>query len=130
MVESVAPAEPEGYLLKEIRTLEAGKMGVCPLREQLDRMYQTCLALCRRTRKVPLITEQIVVGIYLRYVSGDLGAQALDLASDTDLQTLYAAAKFAAAREDRRTTHPLLQDARGLTGANRDVTGLLTVTGE
>ena len=66
MVESVAPGKPEGHLLKEIRTLETGKMGVWPIREQVDRMCQTYLALCRRSRKVPAITEQIVVGIYLR----------------------------------------------------------------
>ena len=57
MVESVAPGKPEGHLLKELKTLEAGTMGVWPLRKQLDRMYQTYLALCRRTRKVPVITE-------------------------------------------------------------------------
>ena len=53
-----------------------------------------------------------------------------DLASGSDLGTLYAAAKLAAAREDRRTTHPLLQDSRGLTRANRGVMGLLTISGE
>ena len=64
MVESVAPAKPENHLLKEIRTPEAGKMGIWPLREQLNRMHQrTYLALCRRTRNVPVITEQIIVGI-------------------------------------------------------------------
>ena len=73
-VESVAPGRPEGHLLKAIRILEYGKMGLWSLREQLDRMYQTRLALCRRTRKVPMITEQIVVGIYLRYLPEDLGA--------------------------------------------------------
>ena len=93
-------------------------------------MYQTYLALCHRTRKVSLITEQIVVGIYLRYLPEDLGAQVRDLASDADLETLYAAAKFVAAREDRRTTHTLLRDARGLSGASGDVTGSLTFTGE
>ena len=66
MVESVAPGEPEGHLLKELKTLKAGNMGFWPLREHLDGIYQTYLALCRRTRKVPLLTEQIVVGIYLR----------------------------------------------------------------
>ena len=105
-------------------------MGVWPLREQLDRMYQTHLALCRRTRKVPVITEQIIVGIYLRYLPEDLGAQVRDLAADADLQTLYAAAKFAAAREDRPTTHPLLRDTRGLSVASGDVIKLLRVTGE
>ena len=105
-------------------------MGVWPLREQLDRMYQTYLALCRRSHKVPVIIEQIVVGIYLRYLPEDLGAQARGLASDAHLETLYAPAKFAATREDRRTTHPLLRDARGLTGVSEDLTGLLTVTGE
>ena len=125
MVESVPPGKPEGHLLKESRTLEAGKMGVWPLREELDRLCQTYLALCRRTRKVPVITEQIVVGIYLRYLPEDR-----DLASDADLETLYAAAKFAAAREDRRTTHPLLWDARGLSAVSGDVTGLLAALGE
>ena len=37
MVDSVAPGKPEGHLLKEIKTLEAGKMGAWPLRERLDR---------------------------------------------------------------------------------------------
>ena len=119
--ESVAPGKPEGHLLKEIRTLEAGKMGIWPLREQLDRMYQTYLALYRRIRKVPVIAEQIVVGIYLRYLPEDLGAPVRDLAPDADLETLYAAAKFAAAREDRRTTHPLLRDAPGLSVVSGDV---------
>ena len=128
MVESVASGKPEGHLLKEIRALRAGKMKVWPLREQLDRMYQTHVALCRRTRKVPAITEQIAVGIYLRYLPEDLGAEVRDLASDTDLETLYT--KFAAAREYRRTAHPLLADARGLMGVSGDVTGLLTFTGE
>ena len=104
MVESVAPGKPEGPLLKETKTLEAGKMGVWPLREQLDRMYQTYLALYRRTRKVPVITEQIVVGIYLRYLPEELGPQVRDLASEADLEALYTAAKFAATRADRRTT--------------------------
>ena len=130
MVGSVAPGKPKGHLLKEIRTLEAGKMGVWPLREQLDRMYQSYLALCRRTRKVPVITEQIVVGIYLRYLPEELGAQVRNLASDADLETFYAAAKFAAARENRRTTHPLLRGAWGLTKASGDVTGLPAFTGE
>ena len=118
MVESMAPGRSESHLLKEIRTLEAGKMRVGVLREQLDRMYQTHLALCRRTRKDPVTTEQIMVGIYLRYLPEDLGAQVRDLAPDADLETLYAAAKFAVAREDRRTTHPLLRDARGLSAAS------------
>ena len=86
--------------------------------------------LCRRTRKVPVITEQIVAGIYLRYLPEDLGAQVRQMAPDTDLETLYAAAKFAAARGDRGKAHPLLQDALGLTRANGDVTGLLPITGE
>ena len=47
----MASGKPEGHLLKEIKTLEAGKMEVSPLREHLDRMYQNCLALGRRTRK-------------------------------------------------------------------------------
>ena len=47
MVESVAQGKPEGHLLKAIKELEAGKLGVWPLREQLDRMYQTDLALCQ-----------------------------------------------------------------------------------
>ena len=67
-------------------------------------MYQTYLALCRQTRKLPVIIEQIVVGIYLRYLPEDLGAQVRDLAPDSDLETFYAAAKFATPREDRRTT--------------------------
>ena len=41
MVESVATGKPEGHLLKAIETLEDGKMGVCPLRERLDQMYET-----------------------------------------------------------------------------------------
>ena len=109
-VANVAPGKPEGHLLKEIKTLEAGKMSVGPTRERLDLMYQTYLALCRRTRKAPVFTEQIMVGIYLRYLPEELGAQVRDLAPDSDLETLYTAAKFVAAREDRRTTHPLLRD--------------------
>ena len=114
IVGSVPPGKPGGHLLKEIKTLEAGKMGVWPLREQLDRMYQTHFALRRRTRKVPMITEQIVVGIYLRYLPEDLGAQVRGLAPDADLETLYAAAKFAAASEVSRTTHLLLWDTGGV----------------
>ena len=53
-----------------------------------------------------------------------------DLAPDADLETLYGAAKFAATREGRHTTHPLMRDARGLSVVSGDVTGLLTVTGE
>ena len=53
-----------------------------------------------------------------------------DLAPHADLETLYGAAKFAAAREGGRTTHPLLRDARGLSVVSGDVTGLLTVTGK
>ena len=104
-------------------------MEVWPPREQLDRMYQTYLALCRRTRKVLVITEQIVVGVYLRYLPEELGAQVRDLASDADLETLYAAAKFAAARQDRCTTHPLLRDARSLPLPGVDATGLLMISG-
>ena len=130
MVQSVALGKPEGHLLKEIKTLEAEKMGVWPLREQPDRMYQTYLALCSRTRKVPVITEQIVVGIYLHYLSEELGAPVRDLASDADLETLYTAAKFAAARESRRTTHPLLRDTRGLSLPGGDAAGLLMISGE
>ena len=130
MVESMAPGKPEGHLLKEIRTLEAGKMGVRPLREQLERIYQKYLALCRWTRKVPVITEQTVVGIYLRFWPEDLGAQLRDLVSDADFETLCAVTKFVAARADRRTTHPLLWDARGLTGVSGDVRGFLPFRGE
>lgn len=68
MVESAAPGKPDSHLLKEMRTLGAGNMEVWPLREELDRMYQTYLPLCRRPRKVPVITEQVLVGIYLRYL--------------------------------------------------------------
>ena len=121
MVENVAPGKSEGHLLKETKTLEAGKMGVWPLREQVDRMYQTC--------KVPVITEQIVVGIYLRYLPEELGAQGRDLAPDADLEALYTAAKFAAAREDRLTTHPLLRDTRVLSLPSGDAAGLLMISG-
>ena len=113
MVEGVAPGNPEGHPLKEVRTLEAGNMGVCPLREQFGRMYQMYLALWRRTRKVPLITEQIVVGMYLRYFPEDLGAHVRNPAPGVELETLYAAAKFAAGRKNRRTTYPLLGDPGG-----------------
>ena len=130
MMESVCPGKPDGHLLNEIRTLAVGRMGVWPLREGLDRMYQTYLALCRPIRKVPVITDQSVVGIYLRYLRENLGAQVRDLASDVDLESLYTAAKFAAAREDRRITLPLLRDARGPEGANGDVTGLFPITRE
>ena len=43
---------------------------------------------------------------------------------------LYTGAKFAAARENRRITHPSLREARDPTGANGNVTGLFTITGE
>ena len=56
-VDSVAPEKPEGRRMKETNTLDAGKMSAWPIWEQLDRMYQTYVALCRRTRKVPVITE-------------------------------------------------------------------------
>ena len=130
MVESVAPGKPEGHLLKEIKTLEAGKMGIWPLRDQLDRTYQTYVALCRRNRKVPMITKQIVVGIYLRYLPEKMGAQVRDLAPDADLETLYTAAKLVAAREDRRTTHPLLRDTRGIPLSSGDAAGLRMISGE
>ena len=130
MVEIVAPGKRECQLLKEIKTLEAGKMGVWPLREQLDRMYQTYLALCRRTRKVPMTAERIVVGIYLRCLPEELGAQVRELAPDADLETLYTAAKFAAARGDRRTTLPLLRDMRGLPLSSGDGAGFLMTSGE
>ena len=130
MVESVALGKPEGHLLKGIKTLEAKKMGSWPLREQLNRMYQTYLALYRRTRKVPMITEQIVMGTYLRYLPEELGAQVRDLAPDAELETVYTAAKFAVAREDRRTTHPLLRDMRGLPLSRGDAAGLLMISGE
>ena len=126
----VAPRKPEGHLLKALRTVDAGTMRVWPLREQLDRMYQRYLALCRWTRKVPVIAEQIVVGIYLRYLPEDLDAQVREVMSEAYLETLYAAAKFAVAREDRHTKHPLLRDARGLTGASGDATKRLRFTGE
>ena len=77
-----------------------------------------------------MITEQIVLGIYLRYLREDLGAQVRDLTPDAELETPYAAAKFAAPTEDRCTTHPLLRDAQGLSAVSRDVTGLLAVPGE
>ena len=70
------------------------------------------------------------MGIYLRYLPEDLGAQVRELAPDADLETLFAAAKFAAVKEDCRTAHPLVRDARGPTGANGDVTGLFTITGQ
>ena len=131
MVERVTPGQPEAHLVKEIKTLEAGKMGVWPLREQPDRMNRrTCLALCRRTRKVPLITKQIVVGIYLRHLPEELGAQSRDLAPDAELETLYTAAKFAAAKEHRRTMHPLLRDTRGLPLSSGDAAALLRISGE
>ena len=71
-----------------------------------------------------------VVGIYVRYLPEDIGAQVRHLASDADLETLYAAGKFAADREDRRTALTLLRDAGDLAMVSRRVTGLLTFTGE
>ena len=53
-----------------------------------------------------------------------------DLASDDDLETLYTVARFVAAREDRRTTHPLLRDTRGLSLPGGDAAGLLMISGE
>ena len=48
----------------------------------------------RRARKTPVITEQMVVGIYMRYLPEDLGAQVRDMAPHAGLETLYTAAKF------------------------------------
>ena len=53
-----------------------------------------------------------------------------NVASDADLEPLYTAAKFAAAREDRRTTHPLLRDARGLSLPGSDAAELLMISRE
>ena len=47
-----------------------------------------------------MITEQTVVGSYLRYLPENLGAQVRDMASDGHLETLYTAARFTAAREN------------------------------
>ena len=71
-----------------------------------------------------------MVGIYLRYLPEELGAQARDLVPDADLETLYTAAKFAAATEDRHTTHPLLRDTQGLPLSSGDAAGLLAISGE
>lgn len=105
-------------------------MGVCPLREQLNRMYQRSLALCRRTRTHPIVTEHTLVGIYFRYLPDELGAQVWDMASDTELETLYTAAKFAAARDDRRTTHPLPRNAQGASQGSGDIAELFAITGD
>lgn len=64
-------------------------------------------------QKHPTITEQTIVGIYLRYLPSGLGLQAREKAADKDLGTLYSAAKFAATREDRRNILPPPQDAMG-----------------
>ena len=130
MVDNVAPGKPEGHLLKEIKYLDARRMGGWPFRKQLDRMYQTYVALCRRSRKIPVITEQIVVAIFLGYLPEELGAQVRDFAPDAELEPLHTAAKFVAAREDRRTTHPLLRDTRGLPLSRGDAVGLLIISGE
>ena len=53
-----------------------------------------------------------------------------DLAPDADLKTLYTAAKFALAREHRRTTYPLLRDTRSLPLSSGDAAGLLMISGE
>ena len=66
----------------------------------------------------------------MRYLPEELGAQVRELAPDGDLETLYTAAKFAAAREDRRTTHLLLRDMRGLPLSRGDAAGLLMISGE
>ena len=129
-VEHLGPGKPKGHRQKETKRLEAGKMGVCPIREQSDRRYQTYLALCRRTRKVPLITEPIVVGIYVRYLPEQLGVQVRELALDAQLETLYTADKVASARADRRSTHPLLRDMVGLPSPRGDAAGLLMISGE
>ena len=130
MVDRVPTGKPEGHFLTEIRTSEAGKMSLQPLREELDRIYQTYVALCHRNRTIPVITEQIALEIYLRYLPEDLGTQARHVPSYGDADTFYAADKFGAPREDRRTTHSMLWDARGLTRDSGDVTGLLMFTGE
>ena len=75
MVKTVALGEPDGHLLKEIKSLEVGNLvGLALLREELDRLYQTYLGLCRRTHKVPVTTKQIVVGINLPWLPQNLGA--------------------------------------------------------
>ena len=128
IVEGVAPRKPESHLLKEIQPSEVGKISVWPLREQLDRMNQTHLALFRRTHKNPVITEKAVVGISLSNLPEDLGTQVRDMACDAELETLYTATKFAAAMEDRRTTHPILRDTQDPSGVSGDVAGLFAVT--
>ena len=71
-----------------------------------------------------------MVGTYLRHLPEELGAQVRDLAPDAELETLYTAAKFAVAREDRPTTHLLLRDMRGLPLSRGDAAGLLMFSGE
>ena len=71
-----------------------------------------------------------MVGISLRYLPEELGAHVRELASGADEGTLYTAATFAAAREDRRITHPLLRDARGLPFPSGHADGLLMISGE
>ena len=77
-----------------------------------------------------MITEQIVAKISLRYLPEDLRAQVWHLAREADLKSLYAVAKLAAARAERRTTQPLLRDARDLPGVCGHMTVLLTLTGD
>ena len=77
-----------------------------------------------------MITEQIVVEIYRRYLPEDLGAQLQGLAFHAQWDTLYAAATFPAPREGRRATQPFVLETPGLTGANADVAGFLTITAE
>lgn len=83
-------------------------MKLWPLREHLAGMLQTNWALHRRTRKASVITAQIVVGIYLRYLAERLGAKVRELASYAELETPCAASKFVGAWEACRTGHPSL----------------------
>ena len=60
------------------------------------------------------------MGIYVRYLPEELGAQVRDLASDADLETLYTAAKLTAARE----AASVLIRYYGTPGAPRELTGM------
>lgn len=79
--ESVAPGKPESYLFEEVKTIKPGSVDVWPLREQLSRRYRLYHSLCKKTQKHPAITEQTIVGIYLRYLPSSLGLQVGEMAA-------------------------------------------------
>ena len=94
------------------------------MHEQLRRMYRSYHSLCRRMRRPPTVNEQVMVAVYLRYLPRDLGLQVRESAPDEDLDTLYAAARFAAKKEGRKSLLPMPQDIMCGDGSSEAVEGL------